>query len=62
VCRIEELYGEDTYHVSRLGVAMVSGLQGGTDPHTSLATNHSVVGSSPPSLTPLVAIFTSDRL
>lgn len=42
--RIEELYGEDTYHVSRLGVAMVSGLQGGTDPHTSLATNHSVVG------------------
>ncbi|ELR22292.1 glycosyl hydrolase domain containing protein [Acanthamoeba castellanii str. Neff] len=41
--RIEELYGEDTYHVSRLGVAMVSGLQGGTDPHTSLATNHTVV-------------------
>jgi len=41
--RIEELYGEDTHHVSRMAVAMVSGMQGGTDPHRSLATNHSVV-------------------
>jgi beta-glucosidase len=36
--RTEELYGEDTYHVSRMAVAMVSGLQG-----ISLATNHSVI-------------------
>ena len=41
--RIEELYGEDTHLVTRMGVAMVSGMQGGTDPHTSLATNHSVI-------------------
>jgi beta-glucosidase-like glycosyl hydrolase len=41
--RIEELYGEDTHLVARMGVAMVSGIQGGTDPHVSLASNHSVV-------------------